>query len=210
MVRDLGRVVSACLAILIASDCLAEVDVTIEQSGADVVATASGSLDTASLSGSGASVISLLEYVGPGDYAYLVGMGGGGSATVFLPTFATTQPLQGAAISVLADSSSGGPVGVDAVGGSVRLYVPAGYVSGSPVNASSTWAGQTLASLGLAPGSYAFDFGADSITFTVVGAPPGPPARSQAIPVMPAGILALLVVFLGIVGAAGLRRSGRG
>jgi len=54
--------------------------------------------------------------------------------------------------------NTGGRVGVDQ-GASTSLYVPSGYASGAPISSSSTWNGQTLAGLGLTPGTYVFDYG---------------------------------------------------
>jgi hypothetical protein len=55
--------------------------------------------------------------------------------------------------------------------------VPEGYVSGSSLTGSSLFSGQTLASMGLVEGTYAFNWGSgstgDSITFEV-GVPPVP------------------------------------
>jgi hypothetical protein len=69
----------------------------------------------------------------------------------------------------LASSGSGDFVGVrEQVGG---IDVPTGYVSGSPLSDSSTYAGQTFASLGLTPGSYTWTWGsgptADSFTLDI-------------------------------------------
>ena len=44
--------------------------------------------------------------------------------------------------------------------------MPLGYSSGDPLAGSATWAGETFASLGLAPGEYTFTIPSD--TFTVV------------------------------------------
>jgi hypothetical protein len=104
----------------------AAVTVNITESWADVVATATGTLNTSSLAGGNAAVIALMQYVDAGSYAYLTGQGGLNSATAYAPTFGTAEPLQSVAIDAAANTSTGEPVGVDASGGSVRLYVPNG------------------------------------------------------------------------------------
>jgi len=62
-------------------------------------------------------------------------------------------------------------------GGYSGVVVPEGYVSGSSLTGSSLFSGQTLASMGLVEGTYAFNWGSgptgDSITFEV-GVPPVP------------------------------------
>lgn len=51
------------------------------------------------------------------------------------------------------------------------IYTPDNYVSGSPIEGTSTWSNATFTSLGLVPGSYVFTFGdgatADSITLNI-------------------------------------------
>jgi hypothetical protein len=57
------------------------------------------------------------------------------------------------------------------------LNLPNGYVSGSPLSATSTYTSQTFASLGLTPGTYTWTWGsgptADSFTVQI-GAVPEP------------------------------------
>lgn len=175
------------LLLLAASQSEAAVTINIRESGGNVVAQATGSLNVATLgTPADANVVGLIEFVGAGNYAYLLGPT---QASVYIPGFTIQQPLNTTAVSSVADSSSGGPIGVDAVGQSVRLYVPRGYVSGSPINATSTWNGDSLASLGLTPGSYVFSYGTDSITYVVAGA-----ATATAVPSFSA-LAALLLAF---------------
>lgn len=146
----------------------AAVTISIQQSGGDVVATASGSLTMpsciASATGSSAG---LLYWAASNDYTYSVGQGTGIQCTT---SFATAQPLNAVATDQLANSNTGGPVGVNRLpsGGNI-LTVPNGYTSGTAINATSTWTGKTLATLNLVPGTYTFNFGTDTITY-VVGA----------------------------------------
>jgi PEP-CTERM motif len=71
--------------------------------------------------------------------------------------------------STFASSGGGDIVGIFAPIGSI--IVPTGYVSGSPLSDSSTFAGQTFASLGVTPGSYKWTWGsgptADGFTIEV-------------------------------------------
>jgi hypothetical protein len=75
-----------------------------------------------------------------------------------------------------ASSSSGDAFGVDALGFTVpTIIVPAGYASGTALSGSETYDGQTFASLGLTPGTYAYDWGsgptADSLTVKIGSIP---------------------------------------
>lgn len=75
----------------------------------------------------------------------------------------------------LASGSSGPRVGFNLSGD--RLFVPSGYVSGTPISATSTvWLGHTNSSLGLIPGNYFYTFpngsgGTDSITLNIRSVP---------------------------------------
>jgi hypothetical protein len=52
------------------------------------------------------------------------------------------------------------------------LYLPSGYTSGDPISANATYAGESLASLGLNPGSYTWSWAGDSVTLNIVPIPP--------------------------------------
>jgi uncharacterized repeat protein (TIGR01451 family) len=144
----------------------AAVTISIQQSGSDVVATATGSLTMPSCISSGTgSVPGLLYWAAGNDYSYIVGQGTGNQCTT---SFSTAQPLNAVATDQLADSNTGGPIGVNRLpsGGNI-LTVPNGYTSGAAINATSTWTGKTLANLNLVPGTYTFNFGTDAITYVV-------------------------------------------
>jgi hypothetical protein len=145
----------------------AAVTITIQPSGGDVVATASGSLTLPScISTASGPSFGITYWAASNDYSYTVGQG---TATQCTISFATAQPLNSVATDQIASSNTGGPIGVNNAGGTI-LTVPQGYVSGSPVNSTSTWSGKTLASLNLVAGTYIFNFGTDTITY-IVGAP---------------------------------------
>jgi hypothetical protein len=94
---------------------------------------------------------------------------------------------------------------VDASGGSVRLYVPNGYVSGAAINATSTWANTTFAGLNLTPGVYVFDYGNDRITFNV-GEAVVVPTEAAPVPVMPAWMQGLMAFGLLALAMRSFRR----
>ena len=73
----------------------------------------------------------------------------------------------GSGATQLPDSGSGDGVGI---GGTVNLlFVPAGYSSGNPLSDTSTYLGQSFASLGAIPGTYTWTWGtgADADSFTL-------------------------------------------
>jgi hypothetical protein len=47
------------------------------------------------------------------------------------------------------------------------IIVPLGYVSGSPLSGTATFANKTISSMGLTPGTYLYDWGNDSITLEI-------------------------------------------
>ena len=148
--------------------------ITIEQVGSDVVATGSGSIDFDALAlyqndelGS-----SLLE--------------ASGGAIIVGPTTDTDDTfysgITGPAVTFgtggefLADSGGGAIVGLgtfDETSGGV-VAVPLDYVSGAALGTSTaTFAGATIMSLGLTPGSYQWTWGSgpttDTFTIDIVG-----------------------------------------
>ena len=156
--------------------------VTFSQVGPDVVASGSGTIDTNgfafylsddSLAGVTPRIaLELTGPSGPSDLYYergsisgprSFGPGDGGDAT----------------------TGTGDLVGFDATGS--LLVVPKGYVSGAPLSDTATYADQSLASLGLTPGSYVYSIssGADADMITVSigdgGAAPVPEPASLAL-----------------------------
>jgi hypothetical protein len=142
----------------------AAVVIDIFQSGDNVIATDSGSVDLTDLtydySGSATGVVF------PGIGAIIVGEGSGDEYA------GGTGPASfGTGGEAFASSNSGGIIGVEA--GS--LAVPLGYVSGTLLSGSSTYDGQTFATLGLTPGTYVYTWGsgpdADHATINIESVP---------------------------------------
>jgi hypothetical protein len=73
--------------------------------------------------------------------------------------------------SLPADAGAFGPLGASAN----AILVPDGYLSNTNVAATSTWTGETFASLGMTPGTYVWTWGsgstADSLTLNIVPEP---------------------------------------
>ena len=138
--------------------------VTFSQTGPDVVASGSGTIDTSGfafyLSGdTGVGIIpriaqELTGLSGPADLYY-----GKGSIT--------GPPSFGPGDGADATTGTGDLAGISPTNS--LLVVPKGYVSGAPLSDTATYAGETLASLGLTPGSYVYSIssGADADTITV-------------------------------------------
>lgn len=136
--------------------------ITLVEQGPDVVATGSGEIDLTGLTyvwgwQITAEIVPSFGAIalGPADYApgtnYYTGIAGPASFGSGDATYATT--------------GSGDPVMF--VGGVVDhfsgLYVPVGYVSGTPLLSTATWANTTLADLGVTPGIYTWTWGSVGI-----------------------------------------------
>ena len=143
--------------------------VTISQVGVDVVASGAGtSFNLAALSPSGtasasAGVLPISGYVA-------VGVAPGGTNDAYCGLSGPSAFGSGN-VSSAADTATGASVGIIAVGQGC-LYVPAGYVSGTPLAAgTATWNNQTIAGMNMTPGTYTWSWGsgptADSFTLNI-------------------------------------------
>ena len=139
---------------------------SLEEIGANVIGTGSGSLNVTGLTSIGSQGV---------EHAYVTGL----YAVIVLGT-ASPSPIAGyTGISgptsfgsngnnVFADSGTGDLAGV--VGVSGDLLVPLGYASGTSLGTSTdTWDSNTFASLGVTPGTYVWTWGsgADADSFTL-------------------------------------------
>lgn len=151
--------------------------INISQSGSDVVASGTGSFDTAEL-----TYISI-----PGGYAPGVEADVGFVLLSDTPGYtykgtsvAIAGPANFGSGSWLPYSSGSG----DAFGiwgtnqdnsNNPSLLLPSGYISGTSLSGNSTWLGQSIISLGLNPGTYTWTWGAgahaDSLTVNISGVP---------------------------------------
>jgi hypothetical protein len=160
----------------------AEVIVTASQVGADVVFSASGTADvtdlgtpTLSLSSPGLNTAEARIYLGTGTNVadeYFSGISGPASFGPY------AQPL--------AISGSGDFLGIAGAFG--ELILPAGYVSGSELSSSVTFAGD-FASLNLTPGTYTYTWGsgADADSFVVqIGPVAMPEPSTLSLMILPA------------------------
>lgn len=165
--------------------------VSIFELGSDVVAVGSGSLDVSALSFVGSIAVS-------SNLVPASGLFRGGTGDVL---FSGTNSIVGPAnfgtgnLNTLASTATGDQVGITAFNG--RLFVPVGYVSGSPLSHTSVWANRSFASLGLAEGTYVYTWGsgehADSLTINASITPVPEPSS-------------LAMIFAGATAACGWRR----
>ncbi len=159
---------------------------TVFESGGNVVAIGSGSLDLTdlTLAGNGPQPTEITSNI-----AFLV-VGLAGTVNVYS---GATGPSAFGTGGFTSGSGSGAQAGIfGAVG---EVYVASSYVSGTVFSDTATWSSTTLAGLGLAPGSYRYTWGSgpdtDSLTVNVVPEP---------------GSFVLLT--LGLAGLTGARRLG--
>jgi hypothetical protein len=156
------------------------------ESGGDVIATASGTIDTASFDGV-ASFPTPNSFV-RGDSCHLaVGdpAGTAGVAFVSIDTGFTNNNDDLCSTSASGFSASSGsgdfiglasviriePGGLNDSGDFDLIYLPTGYISGDPISGTSTWVDTSLAGLQMIPGIYVYTWGsgveADSLTITI-------------------------------------------
>lgn len=158
---------------------------TMLEAGNDVVVSGSGTLNLTALQGpipdqsDGA-------FVYPSFSSFLLGEATGLDVYIGDITFPASM---GSGSGVIGDGS-GAPFGpVQFVFGfGQELWVPAGYQSGGPLNASAIFPGESLASLGVTPGIYTWSWGsgADSDDLTLLVEESIPPVPGP-LPLLGAG-----------------------
>ncbi len=144
----------------------AAVTVIFNQSGADVVATTSGSLNLTGLNylATGSTTVGVR-----GDGA---AFGTGGNLDIYGP-IASGPFAFGTGYVIDASSFSGDAFYIYRLNNVVG--VKAGYVSGSAISATTTFLGQTFDSMGLTVGNYVFGVGQDIVTIEIGTAAPAVP-----------------------------------
>jgi hypothetical protein len=144
--------------------------ITIQQSGANVVASGSGTINTAALAiPSMSSNIPLAHNINSTNATVVVG--GGGNIDQYKTISPPSNFGSTTASATPANSGTGSMFGVN--GKSASLYVPTGYVSGTFISGTSQWNGMTLSMLSLTTGTYTYTWGsganADSVTVKILG-----------------------------------------
>jgi len=127
--------------------------VTLEQVGANVVATGSGPINLTGLTFVISTVLN--AQINPGVAA--IGTGPAFPVAGDLYNGLSGPTSFGSGLTTVPSSGSGDTVGI---GGKVgRLVVPGGYVSGTALSDTSTYDNATFKSLGLTPGTYVWTWG---------------------------------------------------
>jgi hypothetical protein len=178
--------------------------VDLTQQGSDVVATGSGPIDL-----TGLTFFSTDNFSGP----EITPNGGDDPINMDILTGPRGQPFDlYTGLTGPASFGSGGGAGGDSASGdfvgktaSTDLYVPDGYVSGSPLSDTATYDSQTFSSLGATPGTYKWTWGTGpNQNFTlVIGAAAVPEPSTWAMMLL--GFAGL--GFLGLRSAAGRRTA---
>ena len=159
--------------------------VTLQQVGSNVVATGSGPIDLTGLSLAGSEEDSAA--IGPLIAYILTGPAGVISDDIYLGASGPTG--FGSGSFTFADSGSGDIVGIQF---GEDIAVPHGYISGTPLSDSSTYDNQTLASLGVTPGTYEWTWGTgQNQNFTLIAVP-----EPRVGPLLGAGLLLLVGIRL--------------
>jgi len=155
--------------------------VTLTQQGSNVVATGSGTLDLARLN---LTISGDTSEAGIFPAGGLINTGPTTATPVDLYSGTTGPTSFGSGSFLSASSGSGDPVNIQ---GSIdNLVVPAGYVSDSrTLSDTSTYTGQTFASLGVTPGTYEWTWGSGANqNFTLQIGPVPAPLIGRGLPVL--------------------------
>jgi hypothetical protein len=167
----------------------AEVIDYIYQSGSNVMASYSGTLDTTDLTTPGAA----------GGGSYIVASNASqifSSSTSYLYTGISGPSSWGTGGSFTASSSTGSNFGI-AFGD--ELEAPQFYTSGTAISGSEVFDSETLAAMGLTTGTYTYTWGngqdADSVVVEIGTAPPAVPEPASASLILLAGVVLAYPVF---------------
>lgn len=136
--------------------------VTITQVGDDVVWSGSGSFNLTELTSDGAS--STVGGFQAGQAIWAIG------PNVAVDTYSGTIefPLEFGSSGVGVTSNTGSTFGILPGGSGRLLYVPSGYVSNTTISGTSTYANNTIAGMGLNPGTYTWNWGSGGNASTLV------------------------------------------
>jgi len=149
------------------------VNVNFQEVGGDVVATFTGTINLTGLTHQNSGEpVPVESAIGVDPDAATFSFGGSAAFDPYgAPGDSGPTSLGPGATLILPDSSSGDFFGNAGSLVSYDVWVPAGYVSGTTISGSSTWLGETIASLGLTPASYTYTWANDSATVNISAVP---------------------------------------
>ncbi len=197
MTSSLSRAALAALAglvsLIIAAPASAAVTLNFVETGTGVVGSFSGSLNLAGLTGfAGSGTFPSSISPGSAGFVFNSGLNGDRYPTSIVPAgfgsggFAIPTAVSGGTFALF-------PSG----GGTTQIFVPLGYVSGSPLSGSATFTGATLSSLGIGLGPFTTTLPSlDTITII-------------ATPVPEPGTVGLMAAGLGVLGLVARRRRAK-
>jgi len=136
--------------------------VTISQVGPDVVWNGSGKFNLAALTSAGTNNI------GGGYQASQAVWAIGPLVAIDSYSGTITYPTSFGVGGTPVTSNTGSTFGILPGGSGRLLYVPSGYVSNTTISGTSTYANQTIAGMGLTPGTYTWSWGSGGNTSTIV------------------------------------------
>jgi hypothetical protein len=193
--RQLTLMLATAASCLLAMPAHAVYTMTLTESGGNVVASGSGTLNLTGLTSDGSTPA--FPSIAPvsGYFAF-----GSAPGSVDRYTGITGPTAYGTGIFAAVVGGTGGLVGMTQL--PTRLYVPQGYTSSSSLANTATWTGTTFSSLGLTPGTYTWTWGSDSMVLQI-GAPA--PTVSNVPTLSEWGLIALT----GLMGLFGLRQMRR-
>lgn len=165
---------AAAIGLAIALPAAADVTMTVDQIGPDVVISGSGSFDLSLAIGS--STFSFTPT------AFEFGVLTGATAPTLIRNLALTGNFSGPEVipgpnsDTFADEASGDMFGVEWGSGTRNVYVPVGYVDGTPLQGSMTFSSRTIESMNFVPGetynwSWDTTTGTDSFTLKIAPEP---------------------------------------
>ena len=199
-IQSTRRALLAAATLALATASHAAIVITLQQVGANVVETGSGSANLTALTFVGNGTFSGAVIPNVGNSQAIVGPSVNAPVSIF--TGASGPTNFGLGSGAFASSGTGAVFGIFQDG--TRLVVPQGYVSGTALSGTSTLNGATFASLGIIAGTYVWTWGAgataDSLTLNAIAAAAPVPEPGSAL----AGMLALGAC------AGGLLRRERG
>jgi len=162
---------------LLSKNAHAAVTLSFVESGSNVVATHSGSINTTGLVFAGNEILNGAALFGTAFWSGLqinsYNLGTPQAYLKELSGFETDVIISGGSY-YPASSASGDNFGmtvVPTINGDDKISLANGYVSGDPLSGTATWNSKTLASLGLRVGTYVVTLPSDTITIYVGSAP---------------------------------------